>query len=88
MQHFVSKDGLKALCEKYYEDVEVFGEETRSNIYAVCKNPREFSEEEFERALSIEFNMEYPNNYRHNQHERLVQGVLKRLNSRKYCTKL
>ena len=83
MQHFVSKDGLKALCEKYYEDVEVFGEETRSNIYAICKIPKEFSKTEFEMALNIEFNMEYPNEYRHNRHERLVQCVLNRLYERK-----
>jgi ParB family chromosome partitioning protein len=33
--------------------------------------------EEYEEALNVEFNMEYPNNFRHNRHENLVRVLLK-----------
>ena len=33
-------------------------------------------EKEVSEALNIEFNMEYPNNYRHNKHEKLVELIL------------
>ena len=78
-QRFTTKAQLKKELLPYFNEVEVYGNETRSNIYAICKKPKRFSEEEYRKALNIELNMEYPNDYRHNRHTNLVTSILKEL---------
>jgi hypothetical protein len=50
--------------------------------HAICRNPKQFSSEEYRKALDIEFNMEYPNGYRHNQQKELVNELLYALHQR------
>lgn len=35
------------------------------------------AKEDYIEALNIEFNMEYPNGYKHNKHEKLINEILK-----------
>lgn len=76
MQHFHTKESLETLMLKYFESVEVCGESTGSNIYAICRNPRAVDLQQAERALEFELNMEYPKGYRHNAHEKLKRLIL------------
>ena len=78
-QRFTTKETLKKELAPYFEVIEVLGNETRSNIYAICKKPIRISKEEYKTALETEFNMTYPNGFKHNQHEKLVEIVLEKL---------
>lgn len=78
MQKFNSVETLKKLCKKYFEDVKVYKTNAKQ-IHAMCKKPKRFSKEEYERALNIEFNMEYPNGYKHNKHKKIVGTILNNL---------
>ena len=60
----------------YFRDVEVLGSETRSNIYAICKKPIRWSSSDYKKALNTEFNMTYPNGFKHNKHKNLVKTIL------------
>ena len=78
-QRFTTKENLKKELTPYFEEIEVLGNETRSNIYAICKKPIRFSKEEYKIALETEFNMTYPNDFKHNKHEKLVEASLEKL---------
>ena len=78
-QRFTTKENLKKELTPYFEEIEVLGNETRSNIYAICKKPIRFSKEEYKIVLETEFNMTYPNDFKHNKHEKLVEAVLEKL---------
>ena len=79
MQHFHDYDTLYKLISKYFNKVEVLGEKGASQIYCIAKYPKKLSNEFVDSALNIEFNMEYPNNYRHNKHEGLVKLIKENL---------
>lgn len=80
MQHFHSKETLERLLYKYFETVDVYGESTGSNIYAICKNPKEIDLLYLDEALEFELNMEYPRGYKHNAHKRLKELILREQN--------
>lgn len=86
MQHFHSKETLSQLLERYYESVECLGTTTSTQIYAIAKNPLKIDREYAEKTLEFELNMEYPNNFRHNQHKKLKEVILKELD-RLQCLK-
>ena len=75
LQKFHTKGSLKEVCLKYFNEVETMG--SGSQIYAICKNPKKLSLDDYEQALEIEFNMNYPNGYKHNKHQNLVKEILK-----------
>lgn len=75
-QRFTTKEQLQQELMPYFQDIETLGNETRSNIYAICKNPVRFSKEEYQKALNIELNMTYPNGFKHNKHTDLVDTIL------------
>ncbi len=75
MQHFHTEESLVELCSQYFHDVEILPKSS-SQIYTISRRPKKLSEEKYREALNIEFNMEYPNNYRHNQHEKLVELII------------
>ena len=77
LQKFHTLESLKKMCSRYFDKVEVYGEEYKAQIYAICSKPKKFTQEEYKEALNIEFNMEYPNDYRHNKHNELVTAILK-----------
>lgn len=72
MQHFHSHESLRKLLEEYFYKVEMRGTENDSQIYAVASCPRPLSTEKIVEAVNAEFNMEYPGNYHHNRHDKLV----------------
>ena len=78
-QHFTTKNSLQKALEPYFGEIKVLGSENRSNIYAICRNPKRWPIWNYKEALNIEFNMVYPNNYRHNRHEKLVKSILKNI---------
>lgn len=79
MQHFHTYETLYNLISKYFYDVEVLGDKGASQIYCIANNPKRIDEAYVDKALNIEFNMEYPNNYRHNKHEKLVELIKQNL---------
>ncbi len=82
MQKFNDAQMLENLCKKYFDEVNVI-DSLKSQLYAICQKPKKLELKTYKEALSIEFNMEYPGNYRHNKHERIVQAVLNEQNKRK-----
>ena len=83
MQKFHTTKSLKNLLQKYFEQVEILGGESGTMIYAICKYPKKLNLKKIEEAINIEFNMEYPNNYYHNQHKGLCKQILE-YNKTKY----
>lgn len=79
MQHFHNFETLSKLIGKYFKNVEVLGGKTASQIYCIASNPRKIDDAFVDEALNIEFNMEYPGNYRHNKHEKLVELIKENL---------
>ncbi|WP_433547186.1 ParB N-terminal domain-containing protein [Streptomyces sp. CA-294286] len=71
---FHTPESLRGLLLRYFEDVQL-SDASRATVKAVCHNPRAFAAEEYEEAFRNEFNMPYPNEYRHNKHEGIV-GIL------------
>lgn len=80
MQRFHSMDSLRELLLKYFCEVEIAAGSSQN--YAICRKPIKLKMEEYEEALNVEFNMEYPNNFRHNRHENLVRVLLKMIKVR------
>lgn len=76
MQHFHSKKTLEALLRQYFAKVQVTGERSGSQIYAVASEPLPLPREQVAKALTTEFNMEYPNGYKHNRHEEIVSTLM------------
>ena len=84
MQHFHTFETLHNLISKYFYDVQVLGDQCESQIYCIANRPKKIDESYVNEVLNVEFNMEYPNNYRHNKHEKLVELIKENLkNERK-----
>lgn len=81
MQKFNDGKMLYKLMNKYFYDVKVY-DNTTSQIFAICKRPKKLNIKEYEKALNIEFNMEYPNGYKHNKHEKIVSAILNKQKKR------
>lgn len=75
LQKFHSKETLTELLLRYFDYVSV-DDRDASQLKAVCKYPKKLDTERYKKALDIEFNLEYPNNYRHNKHHELVNTIL------------
>ncbi len=82
MQHFHTFSSLKKLLLGYFEDVEVMGVRSASQIYAIARKPLPLDRGKVLDALNVEFDMEYPGGYRHHQHHGLVDAIIKRLDER------
>ena len=68
-------DTLRELLAPYFADVQV--KKTRkATIEAVCRKPRQLPESEYQKALDEEFNMPYPNGFRHGRHLELVANLI------------
>lgn len=81
MQKFNSAEMLKNLCEKYFNEVKVIDNNV-TQLFAICRKPKKLSIDEYKRCLDTEFNMEYPNGYKHNKHELIVKTILEKLEGR------
>lgn len=84
MQRFHSVESFKELLSKYFEEVEYVNRKERklSAMQMRCAKPKNLPLEHYKKALNIEFNMEYPGNYRHNQHEKVVENIIEELKKR------
>lgn len=78
-QRFTTKENLSKELNKYFQEVSVMGNEKKSNIYAICKKPLRHPIKDYKKVLNIEFNMEYPNGFKHNMHTKLVETILENL---------
>lgn len=78
-QRFTTKENLSNELNKYFQEVTVLGNENKSNIYAICKKPLRYPIKDYNKVLKIEFNMEYPNGFKHNKHKKLVKTILETL---------
>ncbi len=76
MQHFHSHESLKKLLLEYFEEVELRGNENEPQLYAIASRPRLLPRKKIEDAINVEFNMEYPGNYRHNRQGKLVAAIM------------
>ncbi len=81
LQKFHDKDSLYALCRKYFKQVDV-QDASVSQLFAVCREPIQWDIEEYKRVLNLEWNMEYPNGYRHNQQEGIINEMLQQVKER------
>ncbi len=80
MQKFHSKESFLILVGTYFDTMEYSG--SSSQHYAVAKGPKQFSEEDYREALEVEFNMDYPNGFKHNKHKNLVELLMKLVSER------
>lgn len=69
-------ESLAELLGAYIGDVTVAGR-SNATLRAICKDPLPLSDLDYERALDEEFNMPYPNDFRHGRHKRLVEILVK-----------
>lgn len=76
LQKFHTKETLNKLLKKFFKEVEISGEKG-SQLYAICKKPIKIEKKEIKKALEEEFNIVYPNNFRHNKHKELIETILK-----------
>lgn len=80
-QKYHSASSYKALLERYFDDVQVVKVEV-GYIYCIAKNPKRLGYDKVRTALNEEFNIEYPDGYRHNKHKGLVEAILERVKER------
>ncbi|MFF0741549.1 ParB N-terminal domain-containing protein [Streptomyces sp. NPDC004111] len=74
-------ESLRGLLLRYFEDVQL-SDTSRATVKAVCRKPRAFPVEEYEEAFHNEFNMPYPNDYRHDKHEGIVAILIELIKDR------
>ncbi|MEU6417830.1 ParB N-terminal domain-containing protein [Streptomyces spiralis] len=74
-------ESLQELLEAYFGEVKVVGR-SNATLRATCKRPLRLSDLDYERALDEEFNMPYPNEFRHGRHKQLVENLVKSVKER------
>ncbi len=82
MQRFHSVESFTNTLKKYFEVVEL-ANHSNSSMQMRCEKPINLPIEHYKKALNIEFNMEYPNDYKHNQHEKIVEYIIEELLKRR-----
>ncbi len=78
-QKYHSKDTLKELLSEYFNVVEYTPIKSGNMIAFVCKYPKSLNRKQYVESLETEFNMEYPNGFKHNKHKGLVETILRSL---------
>ncbi|MFI9157543.1 methyltransferase domain-containing protein [Kitasatospora aureofaciens] len=73
---FHTPETLEPLLRAYFDDVQI-RDAADSNIKAVCRNPKALDEADYRKAFDEEFNMPYPNGFRHDKHHELVEMLIK-----------
>ena len=81
LQKFHDKDSLYALCRKYFKEVEI-QDTSISQLFAICRKPIQWDIADYEKVFNLEWNMEYPNGYKHNQQEGIVHELLLHIKKR------
>ncbi|MFI1182526.1 ParB N-terminal domain-containing protein [Streptomyces sp. NPDC020799] len=78
---FHTPETLRELLLEYFEEVEL-SETHRANIKARCRGPQVFPIEDYREAFDNEFNMPYPDGYRHNKHKGIVEILIELIKER------
>ncbi|MFI1100282.1 methyltransferase domain-containing protein [Streptomyces melanogenes] len=73
---FHTPNTLETLLRRYFQEVQI-SDRSGSNIKAVCRRPVPLPAGEYEKAFEEEFNMPYPNGFRHGRHLELVGNLIK-----------
>lgn len=73
---FHTPETLEPMLRRYFADVKVT-DLSGSNLKATCRRPLALPKEEYEMAFEQEFNMPYPNGFRHDRHLELVGNLIK-----------
>lgn len=83
-QKYHDEQELKKTLLQFFGSVEqVKGKDkSATGIFFECRKPKKIDKKYLEEVLNEEFNMLYPNDYRHNQHEGLVEALLEENNKR------
>ncbi len=81
MQHFHTSESLTVLLLKYFKKVEMIITHG-TQLVAKCEGPKNLSLSRYEAALEVEFNMEYPGNFHHNRHGKLISTLIESLKKR------
>ena len=81
LQKFQTKEDFIKMLHKYFEDVDISISDS-STHRAICRKPKKLPMKQYIESLNTEFNMEYPNGYRHNKHKKLVAEILRRVEER------
>lgn len=78
-QKYHDEKALKETLLQFFEEVEQkkAKDTSATGIFYECKKPKSIDEKFLLETLNTEFNMEYPNGYKHNQHEGLVDEIMK-----------
>lgn len=79
-QKFHTKEELRETLHKYFKEVGFIEDKklTDGTFHVICKKPIRFEDKlELKSILDEEFNMEYPNEYKHNSQAKLVELILK-----------
>jgi hypothetical protein len=69
------------LLKKYFNEVIVL-DDADKYIYCKADKPRRIDDAERREYLEKEFNIEYPGEYRHNQHIELLNVIMERVRER------
>lgn len=81
MQRFHTVESFTEILKKYFEVVKL-SHHSGTAMQMRCEKPINLSIERYEKALNVEFNMEYPKGYRHNQHKGIVNNIISELKKR------
>ena len=65
----------------YFTEVEV-QDTSVSQLFAICRKPIQWDIADYEKVFNLEWNMEYPNGYKHNQQEGIVHELLLHIKKR------
>jgi ParB family chromosome partitioning protein len=78
-QRFHVAEELIETLSKYFDDVKQikYNKNSATSIFFECRKPKHIDPKYLSEVLNEEFNMEYPEGYRHNQQGRLVDLLLK-----------
>jgi ParB family transcriptional regulator, chromosome partitioning protein len=77
MQKLHTKDTLQKLLLGYFGKVAISTLHGSSMHHAYCKSPINLPHKDYFAALETEFNMEYPNGFKHQQHKEIVKLLYK-----------
>jgi ParB family chromosome partitioning protein len=78
---FHTPESLAELLAAYFGEVTVAGR-SNATLRAVCKKPLRLSDLDYEKALDEEFDMPYPNEFRHGRHKQLTENLIKLVKER------
>lgn len=75
------RESFVELLANYFESIEVVSH-TAGYIYCVFTLPKQLPREVYEVYLEKEFNIEYPNGFKHNKHKGLMNALLAKVADR------